>query len=120
MPDADPPAGPAGPSLSSRRVVVAEVSGGKPGPARALGGEAGRQESPRWAADGKHLVYVHLDSAGGTASLRLGAEREPERTIVPQLSPPPSTGAGANGYLPWSDVLDYWAGPPGRDARVVH
>jgi len=101
--------------LRQRRVVVAGgPGGGAPVP---LGGPPGRQELPRWSADGRHLLLASIDSTG-TASLWLVAPGEAGRQVVTPLRPPAGAASpawsGQYGHVAWGDIMDYWPGPRPR------
>lgn len=73
-----------------------------------------RDERPQWSADGESLLFLRLH--GRPPDLRAGlwlmrADGSLLRPIAEDLSPLPDP-FGFYGYVDWSDLFDWWTGPP--------
>ncbi len=100
-------------ALGSRKVMVGSAAGDG---SHSLGGPPGRQEMPRWSADGRQLLIARVDSTGA-ASLWLVQEGEPGRLLT-TLGHPGGGWTGTWGHVAWDQVVDYWPGrPPSSAAR---
>ncbi len=103
-------------ALQSRRVIVGAPDDGQ---AHWLGGPPGRQEQPRWCADGRHLLVANV-AASGRASLWLVTDGDAGREVVGPLAPPAGAADwnGTWGHVAWDEIVDYWPGLPGRDGAT--
>ncbi len=101
--------------LAGRRIWVtgADAAGARP----LTDDAAFRDERPLWSAEGTHILFARLQ--GRQAGLWLMESATGAlRPVVKDLGPFPDP-SGFYGYLDWSELFDWWTGPP-RPPEAVH
>ncbi len=95
-------------ALRERHLYVVDLQEGKPRP---LTTEAAfRDEYPQWSVDGRHILFVRLDEAGRVSLWYIPAVGGDPYMLVYGLSTADLglEPSGAFGYVPWSDLFDWW------------
>jgi hypothetical protein len=84
-----------------------------------LPGSSGRDERPKWSADGHMLLWVRVP-AESAPQVWLGpvAGTEPPRLLADGLGGPGARDAGVFGYMDWSRLYAWWQPRPPKSSAV--
>ena len=98
------------PYMEQRRIWVADVSGAAP-PHPITADSRYRDEEPLWAADGTHILFCRLDTAGAGTLWLMGADGENPVRVSDALPLKNGFsglyGYGFYGYIDWRGTFDW-------------
>jgi Tol biopolymer transport system component len=97
------------PYMAQRRIWVADASGATP-PRPITADNRYRDEEPLWSADGTHILFCRLDTAGAGTLWLMGAEGENPVQVSDALSLKNLSGLdgyGFYGYIDWRGAFDW-------------
>jgi len=95
--------------LMERRLWVINTTGFDPHPL--TDDTAYRDESPRWSADGTHLLFVRMDGTGVASLWWLATAGGTPVQVVDEIGPIPGLADprfGIYGHVTWEPLFDWW------------
>jgi dipeptidyl aminopeptidase/acylaminoacyl peptidase len=108
--------GPEAQTVLARRRIWAVNTAGPRAPRQLTSDRRYRDEEPLWSADGQHILFCRMDTAGGASLWLMGATGDHPVPVSGPLALKgpafPDTWFGFYGYIDWRTTFD-WHRPTG-------
>ncbi|MGC9522031.1 MAG: hypothetical protein ACP5HG_09140 [Anaerolineae bacterium] len=104
--------------LMARRLWVTDINRGEPHPLTDNGPY--RDEFPLWSTDGRHLLFVRMDSEGAASLWWMDVDGGQPVRVTEELGPIPGPADprfGYYGHVSWEPLFHWWRG--GSEGALV-